>query len=283
MNVPEMFHVKHWLSGRAGAAALALAVLAACSSPEEIAAKTGTAASAKPPAPPKPPAPAPSKVTFEDTASQGEATRDFSYSWPAKAAAIPVLAAHLTAERDRLLAEQKAEWQEALVELAADECGACTNRSYEKTWDVVADLPRFLSLSAAWNAYSGGAHGNYAWDALVWDREAMTAFDPKTMFTSPAALQGALGGAWCKALTAERIKRLGEYADDGIFPCPPIADLTVLVGSSDRKSFNRIGLIAAPYVAGSYAEGEYEVTLKVTPKVLAAVKPRYRAAFAVGK
>ncbi len=293
MDVLEMFHVKHRPAAHDRATtsrplryavALAALMLAACSSPDEIAAKTGTADAEAPSAPPKPAAPEPQKVAFTDNAAKDEATREFAYSWPAQVTAIPALAKRLTAERDQLLAEQKTEWEQSLTEFAGDDCGACTNRSYEKTWDVVADVPRFLSLSGAWNVYSGGAHGNYAWDALVWDREAQEGFDPKTMFTSPAALQGALGGAWCKALLAERAERLGpEYADDSVFPCPPIADLTVLVGSSDSKSFNRIGLIAAPYVAGSYAEGEYEVTLPVTPKVLAAVKPAYKAAFALPK
>jgi hypothetical protein len=293
MDVLEMFHVKHWPAAHDRATtsrplrhamALAALLLAACSSPDEIAAKTGTAEAEAPPAPPKPPAPAPEKVAFTDNAAKGDATREFAYSWPAKVTAIPALAKRLTAERDQLLAEQKTEWEQSLAEFAEDDCGACTNRSYEKAWDVVADLPRFLSLSGAWNVYSGGAHGNYAWDALVWDREAQEGFDPKTMFTSPAALQGALGDAWCKALKAERVEKgMAPEDEDGIFPCPPIADLTVLVGSSDGKSFNRIGLIAAPYVAGSYAEGEYEVTLPVTPKVLAAVKPQYRAAFALPK
>ncbi|WP_197425889.1 hypothetical protein [Erythrobacter sp. CCH5-A1] len=283
MNVPDMFHVKHW-SGGTAVAAFSLAALAACSSPDEIVAKTGTATAEAPPTLPTPPAPAPGKVAFEDNAKKGEATRDFAYSWPAEVSAIPELAARLTAERDRLLAEQKADWEESLREFADSDCAGCVNRDYAMQWDVVANLPRFLSLSGAWNVYSGGAHGSYAWEALVWDRETNKAFDPKTMFTSPAALQGALGDAWCKALKVERVKKgMAPEDDDGIFPCPPIADLTVLVGSSDRKSFNRIGLIAAPYVAGSYAEGEYEVTLPVTPKVLAAVKPAYRAAFALGK
>lgn len=280
MNVHKMFHVKHW-SGGTAMAALALAALAACSSPEEIAAKTGTAA---PPVPAAPPAPAPDSVAFEDNAKNGEATRDFAYAWPAEVSAIPELAARLTADRDKLLAEQKADWEESLREFAGSDCVGCVNRDYAMQWDVVANLPRFLSLSGAWNAYTGGAHGNYAWQALVWDRETKTAFDPKTMFTSPAALQGALGDAWCKALKGARAKKgMTPEDEDGIFPCPPIADLTVLVGSSDRKSFNRIGLIAAPYVAGSYAEGEYEVTLPVTAKVLAAVKPEYKAAFASPK
>ena len=97
-------------------------------------------------------------------------------------------------------------------------------------------------------------------------------------------MQEALGEAWCKDLKAERMKRLGEnYSEDGIFTCPPIADLTLLPGSSNKQSFDRIGLLAAPYVAGSYVEGTYEVALPVSPKVLAAVKPEYTSAFALAK
>ena len=280
MIVPEMFHVKHFAS----AAAVLGLLLAGCSSPEATASEAGTVQSAAPAAPAPPPAPAPGEVAFTDNASKGEAGREFSYTWPAKVSAVPQLVERFTAERDKLLAEQKAEWEQSLVEFAADDCGGCVNRDFQKTWEVVADLPRFLSLSASFYVYSGGAHGNGAYDALVWDREAKAAFDPKAMFRSADALQAALDDPWCKALKAERMKRMGEdYSEDGIFTCPPISDLTVLPGSASKTAFDRIGLLAAPYVAGSYAEGTYEVTLPVTPAVLAAVRPEYRAAFALAK
>lgn len=269
---------------RAGAAAMLGILLAACSAPEAVASQTASAPPAAPETPPIPPTPAPGVNAFTDNASQGEAKREFGYSWPAEVAAVPALTQRFTAERDTLLAEQKAEWADSLREFAASDCVACVNRSFEKTWEVVADLPRFLSLSASFWAYTGGAHGNGAYDALVWDREAGAALDPEALFRSPEALQSALGDGWCKALKAERQQRMGaDFSDDGFFPCPPIADLTVLLGSSDKRSFNRIGLLAAPYVAGSYAEGTYEVTLPVTPAVLAAVRPEYRAAFALAK
>lgn len=257
--------------------AIAAVLLAAGLGPASLAA-------AEPEAPP-PPATVrvPQKVAFADNAAKGEAKRDFAYNWPAEVSAVPPLVRRFTAERDKLLADQKTEWQSALKEFAGQDCAGCVNRAFEKTWEVVADLPRFLSLSASFYEYSGGAHGNGAFDALVWDRRARTAIDPKAMF-DPAALQKALGPLWCARLKAERQKRLGEnYSDDGFFPCPPVKDLTVLVGSSDKRRFNRIGLLAAPYVAGSYAEGSYEVTLPVTPQVIAAVRPAYRAAFASAK
>ncbi len=294
MSVHEMFHVKHQRIDnertmrrqclRAGAMLAAL-LLAACSAPEEMAeatatAKAGADAEASAPASAKPAA-----VAFEDNAEKDGGKREFAYKWPAAASAIPALAERFTAERDKALAEQKADWAAALKEFPGEDCISCKNLSLSKEWKVVADLPRFLSLSAEMYFYTGGAHGNSGFDALVWDREAGEAIKPEDMFTSEAALQDALGDAWCKALKAERGKRLGEeYAveDLGIFACPPIADLAVLLGSSDKRAFNRIGLIAAPYVAGSYAEGPYEVTLPVTPKVIAAVKPDYKSAFAPG-
>ncbi|MFM7349272.1 MAG: PdaC/SigV domain-containing protein [Erythrobacter sp.] len=243
-----------------------------------------TSLAAEPEAPP-PPATVrvPQKVAFTDNAAKGEAKRDFAYTWPAEVSAIPALVKRFTAEREKLLKDQKADWQSALKEFAGEDCGGCMMRDFQKTWEVVADLPRYLSLSASFYEYSGGAHGNGAYDALVWDRRAKAAIDPKAMFDA-AGLQKALGPAWCAQLKTERQKRLGEsYSDDGFFPCPAIKDLTVLVGSSDKRRFNRIGLLAAPYVAGSYAEGSYEVTLPVTPQVIAAVRPAYRTAFAAAK
>lgn len=223
-------------------------------------------------------------VAFADSASKDGGSREFAYKWPAQVSAIPALANRFTTERESALAEQKAEWIEALTEFAGEDCVSCTSRSYEKTWEVVADLPRFLSLSASIYLYTGGAHGNGNFDALVWDRKAGAAISPTAMFRSEAALQDALGAAWCTALKAERTQRLGEdHIDDDVFSCPAIADLTLLPGSSGKAAFDRIGLIAAPYVAGSYAEGPYEVTLPVTPVVLAAVKPEYKAVFALGK
>lgn len=271
-----------------GVTGAGLALLAACSSPEEMAQETGVAKAEARAGSGSAAATASANgggaVAFADNAEDGEAVREFAYAWPAQVSAIPALAARLTAERDGALAEQKADWTAALQEFAGGDCIACVNRGYEKTWEVVADLPRFLSLSASTYAYTGGAHGNGNFDALVWDREAGAAIDPKAMFRSPEALQEALGAGWCKALKAERTERLGEdYSDDSIFTCPPIADLVVLPGSASKTAFDRIGLLAAPYVAGSYAEGPYEVTLPVTPKVLDAVSPEYRAGFALGK
>jgi hypothetical protein len=235
---------------------------------------TATATTAGPSAP----------AAFEDNAENNGRTREFAYKWPAAVSAIPALTQQLTNERDKAVLAQKGEWEGMLSYPDMADCMTCSNLAFSKDWKVVTDLPGYLSLSADMYFYSGGAHGGSDYDALVWDREAGKSLAPEAMFRSPAALQEALGAAWCKALLAERTERVGaDYAVDDIFPCPPIADLTLLLGSSNKQAFNRIGLIAAPYVAGSYAEGAYEATLPVTPAVLAAVKPEYKSAFALTK
>ena len=91
--------------------------------------------------------------------------------------------------------------------------------------------------------------------------------------------------AYCDALDAERRKRRGEPYDgaegDLFTDCPPFESLTILLGSTNGETFDRIGLVADPYVAGPYAEGYYDITLPVDSAILDAVKPEYRSAFSL--
>ena len=58
--------------------------------------------------------------------------------------------------------------------------------------------------------------------------------------------------------------------DDGVFDaCPGVEEATVLVGSANGKTFDRISVWYGPYVAGSYAEGAYELDFPMTAAMLA--------------
>lgn len=209
---------------------------------------------------------------------------EFKYSWPATAGAVPALAQELERRMTKLRDEMAGEARTFREEATGDGFPYHAY-SYEGAWEVVADTPRFLSLSHAFYVYTGGAHGNSGMDALVWDRETGREVPVLDFFTSPAALEGALGKPFCDGLNAERRKRRGaDYRPDpsDLFGgCPKLAELTVLLGSANGRTFDRIGLYAGPYVAGPYVEGAYEVTVPVTPAVLTAVKPEYRGAFAL--
>lgn len=261
---------------------------AACSDPQEYAEKTGVAerpsdamnSSAGLATAREDDAAA---VSFEDNADENGDTRSFAYSWPAAVSAIPPLAARLEADRDKELAEQKEEWKQSLAE-SPEDCASCRNRGFERKWQVVADMPDWLSLSSTLYLYTGGAHGTYGKTSLVWDKQAGRGMDGVDLFNSPVGLETALGAKLCDALDRERAKRRGEPVDrNGEWPndCPGLDDATVLVGSSNGKTFDRIGIYYGPYVAGSYAEGDYELDFPVTASIIDAVKPEYAGAFSV--
>jgi hypothetical protein len=207
---------------------------------------------------------------------------DFGYSYPAAAGKIGRLRAMLDARQAKALAELKKNAIDGRA--TADEAGFPFNPYYLKIeWSVVTDLPNWLSLSSDVASYQGGAHGNYGFDALLWDKQANKVVEPASLFVSAAALEGSVKQAFCAALNQQRAEKREEPIDpastDMFDVCPAIGETTVILGSSNSRTFDRIGFLIGPYVAGPYAEGSYEVTLPVTKAVKAAVKPAFADAF----
>ncbi|MEK9211383.1 DUF4163 domain-containing protein [Sphingomonas sp. 2378] len=206
---------------------------------------------------------------------------EFTYRYPAVAGRIRPLKRALDAEAADLRRKMA---QDAASDRREAKASGFPFRpySYQKTWKVVTDTPRFLSLSSDSYHYTGGAHGQPASSALLWDKAAGRRLETQSVFVSLAALQAATRTDYCARLKAEQMRRnQGDLSS--MNACPPLKDLTLLLGSSNGRAIDRIGLIADPYVAGSYAEGSYEVTLPVTRAILAAVKPAYRTGFALGR
>jgi len=211
---------------------------------------------------------------------------DFSYKIPPQAAAIPALRARLEADRAAQLAKVRRDATKDAAE--AKKAGFPVRKyDYQQTWDVVTSIPDWLSLSAAYYNYSGGAHGMSWSGAMLWDRAAKVPRNPLDLFASKAALSAAIRKPFCAALDRQRAEKRGanvpQGSGDEFDKCIDPVGQTVILGSKGREKFDRIGILVAPYEAGPYVEGEYEVTLPVTPAVLAAVKPRYKQSFSVQK
>jgi hypothetical protein len=248
------------------------------------------------PGPSASPAPSPAATASATGRASGarsveEETGDFrfAYAYPAEAGNIPELASLLDRRLERLrvqLAEQSAQGREA-----ARSNGFPFNKySSSVQWEVVAETPSFLSLSAELTSYTGGAHGDYGFDSLVWDKSAGRALQVGEFFTSIAALEDVVDERLCELLDAERAKRRGENSagglaasaaasDDPFNSCVPLSETTLLLGSSDGRTFNRIGVQIGPYVAGPYAEGSWEFTMPVDAAILGVVMPEFRDAF----
>ncbi|MGV2495501.1 DUF4163 domain-containing protein [Pelagerythrobacter aerophilus] len=262
----------------AAAAPFAL-VLAACSSAEDAsdsdAAREDATASAT----------ANAAAGAAKTVEEENDLYSFSYAYPAAAGALPELAVHLDQDAEEAKATLVSESKDDQTQAEANDYPYRAH-SFSKEWKVVADLPRYLSLSGEFATYSGGAHGMYGLESLVWDKQAKAGMDGVALFQSAEALDEALGQKLCDALDAERAKRRGEAVpadagddDTGFNSCQHVKDATVLVGSSGGGKFDRIGIWFGPYVAGPYAEGSYELNFPVDAAVIEAVKPEYREAF----
>jgi hypothetical protein len=206
----------------------------------------------------------------------------FAFSYPAEAGRIPELASLLDVAAEEAREELAAE--AAAGRRAARGNGFPYNKfSYSEEWKVVSDLPDWLSLSADVATYTGGAHGNFTIRSLVWDKKEEKSLGAIALFASPQALEEALGERFCEELNRQRAQRrdalIDEGSDDQFDQCPGIDEVEILVGSTNRRTFNRLTVYAGPYVAGPYAEGAYEIDLSVDRALLDAVKPEYRAAF----
>jgi len=242
-------------------------------------ASASTGAPAPPPTPPAKPSTAPSGA---NAVKESNDLYSFAYTWPAAAGNIPALAQRLEGELDKSKAELIASANKGKEQ--SESTGFPYNPHYfSEKWKVVANLPRWLSLTGDFSTYTGGAHGNYGRETIVWDKQVGRGFPAIAMFASPKALSDALGDKLCKALDAERAKkRKGQPKGDILADfqkCVGVDEATVLVGSSNGKTFNRVGVWFGPYVAGPYVEGAYELNFGVDKAILDAVKPGFKAAF----
>ena len=206
----------------------------------------------------------------------------FDYAYPAAAGRIAPLRELLDARMEEAREKHVALAIDARAD--ADEGGYPFNPYGSGTeWQVVANLPDWLSLSANYWEYTGGAHGNSWFGALLWDKQAGEPREPLSLFTSPEALEAVVQGEFCDLLDRQREEKRGQPVtrdpQDWASACIGLDAATVILGSTNRRTFDRIGFLVAPYNAGPYAEGSYEVTLPVGRAILGVVKPEYRSAF----
>ena len=226
---------------------------------------------------------APSGVSAEAGATQAihqsEQTDriDFEFTLPAEAARLPNL-------RARTLHEAAS----AKAELLRQQAGASQNPEFpariygtQLDWTVRGSTPQFLSLVEHVSSYTGGAHGNAGTHALIWDRRADREVPLADLFTNQTKALATIRPAYCEALaSARREKRGGDLGDDGPFAdCPQFGELTVIPAGSVGGKFSRMLVIADPYVAGPWAEGEYEIELVIPQQILPFLNPAVRSSF----
>jgi hypothetical protein len=213
--------------------------------------------------------------------ARNSSSLQFSFEWPAEAAAIPKLDLQLYTEAKRDLAEAQKNAAED-QNLARQQKRDFNPHFFSMAWTTAGQTPRLLSLENQLGTFTGGAHPNSNHGSLLWDRKLNREIAVTALFGFAAQFSAITRATYCKNLDAERAKRRGgEKMDLPDFnACPKNSELAIypVDGNKDGR-FDRITLAASPYVAGPYVEGDYEIALPVTPALIAALKPEYRASF----
>lgn len=230
------------------------------------------------------PAPKPTAAAKPVTIERDDDLVDFHFAWPAEAAAIPAIDSRFRAEADKALAElvNGARDDKAMREKDGFEFNGYSSSTH---WETFGQSPRLLSLGASFETFTGGAHPNHATLPLLWDRVADKEMGFGDLFPTKAAAFSTISEAWCKALDAERRKRRGadfQIGDpgDSFNLCPGLDEIRVLPTDENKDGrFERLDVRADPYVAGPYAEGDYQFDIPVTAAIIKELRPEYRPSF----
>lgn len=178
-----------------------------------------------------------------------------------------------------------AEAQKNAVEdraLAREQKRDFNQHDFSFEWDTAGETPRLLSLQGTYGGFEGGAHPNSYSKALLWDRQSNREISVGSLFARPSDFTRLTHSVYCKRLDIERAKRReGMKLDLAEFnACPKYSDLAIApVDRNHNGRFDSLDFIASAYVAGPYVEGEYEIFVPVTEKLIAALKPEYRSSF----
>ena len=255
---------------------IALALLIGACGQHDIPPAANQATDAKAPAPrPSAPAVKPFSVEIKND------LMEFEFSWPAEAAAIPELDQRFRAELEKARAELLGSAEDDKAR--RDKEGMDYNPFLSSTvYRTEGQSARLLSLKAEFAGYEGGAHGNYGVGALLWDRRARREMTFADLFADRANRDRLLTQRWCDALRKAQEEKRGEpVGGGGMFDeCPGLDDIAIIpVDSNKDGHFNRLLLVASPYVAGPWVEGAYEIDLAVTPDLIAGLKAEFRPSF----
>ena len=242
-----------------------------------------------------------------------EAAPDAAAPAPGEAAVTPAEgAAPMTYESENRFAQVELElpdavraqpdlharlYAEAVRELRTFSEGAQADRTeyegdmdlppYAKHIDYVAagETGKLISLQRNSSEYTGGAHPNPAYGAVIWDKALKRFVQPAQLFRRGADLSS-LDQALCDAVNAARRGRnadaepIGLNETRGGWSCPRAGSTPfVLAPSTTPGKAGGLIFLIGPYQVGPYAEGGYEIAVSQA-EFRALLAPAYADEFA---
>ncbi|WP_122464491.1 DUF3298 and DUF4163 domain-containing protein [Brevundimonas lutea] len=138
----------------------------------------------------------------------------------------------------------------------------------EITWTETAETDGLISLARTDYDFTGGAHGNTLYSAMLWDKALGRPVRADTLF-APGADMARLDQALCTAINAA--KKARDPSAPTIRPggtdwaCPKAsATPYALAASTTPGKAGGLTFLIGPYMVGPYAEGSYEIVLPLS-------------------
>jgi hypothetical protein len=203
---------------------------------------------------------------------------DFRYSFPTAVGSYSALLA-------KIREDEASTFKKALEGAKADEKIRSDDRPFPfhrhefwRDWTISGQTERLIALRSHTEWFTGGAHPNRNSGLMLWDKEKRTALTFEELFISSTGYWPVMKDGYCRDLIAERVRRGFEPIAD----CTTPKDLVLVpVDTNSDWEFDRIHVVADPYVAGAYVEGTYEIVIPVNAALASRVKPEYRSSFEV--
>jgi hypothetical protein len=185
--------------------------------------------------------------------------------------AHPALRARLYGDGMTAVREFEAEVRDARAEQGG-ELGYDMNLMLR--WDAPVETARLVSADGLFWSFTGGAHGNPGFHAILWDKGAGREVRPTELFR-PGADLTTLDRALCDAINRAKAARGGDDAwdpapyrgeqGDGLWVCPAAlaTRFSLAPGATAGKAGGLVFHIG-PYQVGPYAEGAYTAVVPAT-------------------
>jgi hypothetical protein len=208
--------------------------------------------------------------------AQEQEKSEFSYTYPDTLSANPKLVQELEARKTK-----RAElFEEDVAAVGKD--GAANNLESQANWEIKSETDRLIVLVSSNYVYSGGAHGMFWSDAILWDKKNVKEIGFLDLFADKEAAKKALMPSYCAMLDAERLGMRGEETPKDVLfgDCvDPFENGIVFPTALGSGGYLRIGFVLPPYSAGPYVEGEYSFDVAAPDYITKGLKPEYRDLF----
>ncbi|HRH20753.1 MAG TPA: DUF4163 domain-containing protein [Brevundimonas sp.] len=216
------------------------------------------------------------------TYSRDTAYADVELTLPQAIAAYPDLHAAIYGEEVRGLREFLEGAQSDHTEYTGEE--GIQPYMREVTYEVAGQTARLFSLRETEFEYTGGAHSNTGFGAVLWDKTRDRRLQPASLFRAGADLSP-LDQALCSAINTARAEATGEpsnltIGDSADWSCPRASQIPfVLAPSTTEGRAGGLEFLIGPYQVGPYAEGTYQIVVPQSA-FRSLVDPAFAADFA---